>query len=262
MRDLVGAANPRFLGRLRAREWCPNRRELIVALDVPAYEAAIALARELRSFGVLFKIGHEALFGYGDRLRDEFEKLGIAYFLDAKLHDIPRTVAAGVRALVRPGVAIVNVHALGGHEMMLAAVEASQSRAEQLGIAAPAIFAVTLLTSHGAADLGELGLNGGPGENVMRLAALARDAQCAGVVCSPHEVRDLKAYFGADFEALCPGIRPLGDAHADQKRVATPAEAVQAGADYVVVGRSITQAREPAAATAAILAEMAEARAV
>ncbi len=234
--------------------------QLIVGLDVPTYQQTVDLATCLRSFEVLFKVGHEALFGYGDRLRDEFERLGIEYFVDAKLHDIPRTVAAGVRALVRPGVRIINVHALGGHEMMLAAVEAAQSRAAELSIAAPAIFAVTLLTSHGAADLGELGLGGGPGENVMRLAALARDAQCAGVICSPHEVRDLKAYFGADFKALCPGIRPAGEAHADQKRVATPAQAVQAGADYLVVGRPITQASDPAAATRAILAEMESAR--
>lgn len=239
-----------------------NAPRLIVALDVPTYERAAQLAAELRSLGVLFKVGHEALFGYGDRLRDEFERLGIEYFVDAKLHDIPRTVAAGVRALVRPGARIINVHALGGHEMMLGAVEAAQSRADELGIAVPRIFAVTLLTSHGSADLGELGLQGGPGENVMRLAALARDAQCAGVVCSPHEVPDLKAYFGADFEALCPGIRPTGAAHADQKRVATPAEAVRAGADYLVVGRSIVEAREASAATAAILADMESALAV
>jgi len=233
-----------------------NPAQLIVALDVPTFEQASELAGTLRSLPVLFKIGGEGLFGYGDPLRDEFERLGVDYFVDAKLHDIPRTVGASVRALVRPGVRIINVHALGGHEMMLAAVDAAQVRASELGIAVPEIFAVTLLTSHGPAGLGELGLGGGPGENVMRLAALARDAQCAGVVCSTHEVHDLKAYFGADFAALCPGIRRTGAAHDDQKRVATPAIAVEAGADYLVVGRPIIEALDPVAATRAILAEM------
>jgi len=233
-----------------------NPAQLIVALDVPTFEQASELAGTLRSLPVLFKIGGEGLFGYGNQLRDEFERLGVDYFVDAKLHDIPRTVGASVRALVRPGVRIINVHALGGHEMMFAAVDAAGARAGELGIPVPEIFAVTLLTSHGAADLGELGLGGGPGENVMRLAALARDAQCAGVVCSPHEVHDIKAYFGADFATLCPGIRPTGEAHGDQKRVATPAEAVCAGADYLVVGRPIVEALDPVAATQAILAEM------
>ncbi len=229
---------------------------LIVALDLPSYEDAARVAAALDPLGVLFKIGYEALFGYGERLLGELERLGVAYFVDAKLHDIPRTVAAAVRALVRPGARIINVHALGGHAMMLAAVDAAEVRARELGISAPAIFAVTLLTSHGSEDLGELGLQGGAGENVMRLAALARDAQCAGVVCSPHEVRDLKAYFGSDFSALCPGIRPVGEVHGDQKRVATPAQAVAAGADYLVVGRPIVEAPDPLAAARVILGEM------
>ncbi len=230
--------------------------KLILALDVPTYEQASELAAALGTLPVLFKLGGEALFGYGDRLRAEFERLGVDYFVDAKLHDIPRTVGASVRALVRPGVRIINVHAIGGHEMMLAAVDAAQARASEIGIAVPDVFAVTLLTSHGAADLGELGLHGGPGENVMRLAALARDAQCAGVVCSPHEVRDLKSYFGVDFATLCPGIRPTGEVHGDQRRVANPTDAVRAGADYLVVGRPIVEAPDPVAATRAILAEM------
>jgi len=230
--------------------------KLIVALDVERFEDAAELARKLAPLGVWFKVGYEALFGYGDAILRELEGHGADVFVDAKLHDIPRTVEAAVRALVRPGVRIITAHALGGNDMLGAAVAAARERAAELGIEAPQIFAVTILTSIAPEDLGELGLQGGPGENVMRLAALARDARCAGVVCSPHEVGDLKAFFGSGFSALCAGIRPAGAAHGDQKRVATPGSAVEAGADYLVVGRPIVEAADPVAATAAILAEM------
>lgn len=229
---------------------------LIVALDVPTLDAALSLVEKLRGLDVIYKVGYEPLYGFGETLRRELEEAGVDVFIDVKLHDIPRTVAAGVRALVRPGVRIINVHALGGNEMMVEAVDAAHSAAAALGIEPPGIFAVTILTSIAPEDLNELGLQGGPGENVMRLAALARDARCTGVVCSAHEVPDLKAYFGADFAALCPGIRPSGGAHGDQKRVATPRVAVENGADYIVVGRPVTEASDPAAAVRAILDEM------
>jgi orotidine-5'-phosphate decarboxylase len=180
-------------------------------------------------------------------------------FIDAKLHDIPRTVEAAVRQLVRPNAHIINVHALGGNDMMRGAVDAAGERAAELGIAPPQIFAVTILTSIAPEDLNELGLSGGPGENATRLAALARDAGCAGVVCSAREVSDLKRFFGEDFLTLTPGIRPAGTAHGDQKRVVTPAQAVAAGSDYLVVGRPITEAPDPLAAAKAILDEMREA---
>jgi orotidine-5'-phosphate decarboxylase len=189
--------------------------ELIVALDVPTCAQAVALVERLRPLDVLFKVGYESLYGYGDELRAALERLQTPYFIDAKLHDIPRTVAAGVRALVRPGVRIINVHALGGNDMMQAAVEAADER-----------------------------------------------ARCAGVVCSTHEATDLKAYFGADFKTLCPGIRPLGSSHGDQKRVATPRDAVLAGADYLVVGRPIVEAPDPLDAARAVLAEMESAHAI
>ena len=230
--------------------------KLIVALDVATLGEATALVDQLAPLGVIFKVGYEPLFGFGDAIRAKLEAARAPAFVDAKLHDIPRTVEAAVMALVRPGVRILTVHALGGNDMLAAAVNAAAARARELGIEPPQIFAVTILTSIAPEDLNELGLRGGPGENVIRLAALARDARCAGVVCSPHEVRDLKAYFGADFAALCPGIRPVGASHGDQKRVATPASAVEAGADYLVVGRPIVAAADPIAATHAILAEM------
>ncbi|MBV9150133.1 MAG: orotidine-5'-phosphate decarboxylase [Candidatus Eremiobacteraeota bacterium] len=229
---------------------------LIVALDVDSFERARSLIDDLYELDVIFKVGLESLYGYGDALFEYLEQRDVRYFADAKLHDIPRTVAAGVRALVRPGAHIITVHALGGNDMMTAAVESAQERAGQLGLTVPYLFAVTILTSIGNEDLRELGLSGGPGENAIRLAALARDAGCSGIVCSAHEVADIKQFFGQDFLTLTPAIRPTGSVHGDQKRVTTPAQAVAAGADYLVVGRPITEADDPRAAARTILDEM------
>jgi len=230
--------------------------QLVIALDVDEAAAAERLVDELYELDPIFKIGLEALYGYGDRLFSYFEARDVRYFVDAKLHDIPNTVARAMRRLVRPGAHIVNVHALGGGEMMRAAVEAAHERAAELGCAPPHVLAVTILTSIAPEDLLELGLHGGPGENATRLAALARDAGCTGVVCSAREVPDLKTFFGRDFLTLTPGIRPTGSAHGDQKRVVTPAEAVKAGSDYLVVGRPVTGAANPLAAAKSILDEM------
>ena len=230
--------------------------QLIIALDVETFAQARQLIDTLYELDIVFKIGLEALYGYGEELLHYMEERDVRYFVDAKLHDIPRTVAAGVRALVRPGIHIINVHALGGSEMMRAAVEAAHERAGELGISVPHVFAVTILTSIAPEDLLELGLSGGPGENAIRLAALARDAGCTGVVCSAHEVRDLKQFFGSDFLTLTPGIRPAGSSHGDQKRVMTPALAIEAGSDYLVVGRPVTQAADALQAARDILDEM------
>jgi len=230
--------------------------QLVVALDVPSLARARALIDALAPLGVTFKIGYEAVYGFGDAIRSVLDAAGAQYMLDVKLHDIPRTVGAAMTTLVRPGVKLVTIHALGGGEMMKTAVDAAGERAAQLGIPAPGILAVTILTSIGAEDLNELGLSGGPGENAIRLAALARDARCRGVVCSVREVADLKSFFGGDFATLCPGIRPSGAAHGDQKRAATPTEAQAVGADYIVVGRPIVEATDPVAAASAILDEL------
>jgi orotidine-5'-phosphate decarboxylase len=229
---------------------------LVVALDVPSPARAVSLVERLAPLGVLFKIGYEAFYGYGDEIRTALASHEADYALDLKLHDIPRTVEAAVRAVVRPGVRLLTVHALGGAAMLEAAVKSAEERAAELAIPAPRVFAVTVLTSIGPEDLGELGLAGGPGENATRLAALARDARCAGVVCSVREVSDLKSYFGAEFGTFCPGIRPAGSAHGDQKRAATPRDAREAGADYAVVGRPIVDDADPPAAARAILAEL------
>jgi orotidine-5'-phosphate decarboxylase len=230
--------------------------QLVVALDVPGPDEAEQLIDRLYELDIIAKIGLEALMGYPERIFNYCESRDVRTFIDCKLHDIPRTVGAAIRQLVRPNAHIINVHALGGGEMMHVAVEEAANRADELGIARPNIFAVTILTSIAPEDLLELGLQGGPGENATRLAALARDAGCTGVVCSAHEARDMKNFFGDGFLTLTPGIRPAGTAHGDQKRVMTPAEAVAAGSDYIVVGRPITEAADPFEAAKAILEEM------
>jgi len=229
---------------------------LVVAIDVPQLERATELIGLLAPLNVIFKIGYEAIYAYGEAIRAVLEAAGAQYMLDVKLHDIPRTVQAAVRALVRPGVRLLTVHALGGNVMLQAAVEAASERAAELQIATPEVLAITILTSIAPEDLNELGLQGGPGENVIRLAALARDARCSGVVCSVHEVADLKAFFGQAFVALTPGIRPSGHSHGDQARVATPREASAAGADYIVVGRPIVGDADPYNAARFILDEL------
>lgn len=230
---------------------------LIVAIDVPSFDRATELIDKLAPLNVLFKLGYEAIYGYGGAICDELEARGAQYMLDLKLHDIPRTVHAAVRALVRPGVRLLTVHALGGNAMLAAAVEAAEERAAELAIPPPDVLAITILTSIAPEELNELGLQGGPGENVIRLAALARDAHCSGVVCSVREVVDLKSFFGQAFVALTPGIRPAGTSHGDQARVATPRDATAAGADYIVVGRPIVDDADPAGAARFILDELA-----
>ena len=230
---------------------------LVTAIDVPTIDRARALIDTLSGINLMFKVGYEAFYGYGTELLPLLEAREAAYMLDLKLHDIPRTVHAGVRAVVRPGVELITVHALGGAEMLALAVEAAEERAAELSMEPPKILAITILTSIADEDLNELGLQGGSGENAIRLAALARDARCSGVVCSAAEVADLKSYFGSEFLALCPGIRPGGSAHGDQRRTATPREAQAAGADYIVVGRPIVDDADPAAAARAILADLA-----
>ncbi len=231
--------------------------QLIVALDVNKPDDAERLIDELYELDLIYKVGMESLYGYGERIFSYMEARDVRHFIDAKVHDIPRTAGAAVKQLVRHGTHIVNVHALGGSEMMRAAVSAANERAHELGISpAPHVFAVTVLTSMSESDLLDVGLGGDPVENAMRLARLAKEAGCTGVVCSPHESRDIKTALGADFLTLTPGIRPGGETRDDQKRVTTPAQAVRAGSDYLVVGRPITQAKNALGAAKAILDEM------
>lgn len=222
---------------------------LVIALDVPSAAQAEEIVDELYDFDLVFKVGLESLFSYGERILQYCEARDVRCCVDAKLHDIPRTAGAAARQLVSPPVRAMTAHALGGAEMLRAVVESARERAGEIGMAPPSIFAVTLLTSH------ESGV--GTTAEVMRLTSIARDAGCAGVVCSASEVREIKATYGDDLLTFVPGIRPAGFAPGDQRRSATPAQACAAGADYVVVGRPIVQARDRRSAVASVLEEMA-----
>ena len=224
----------------------PGRDRLVVALDFPDGKSALAMAGRLRGEVGLFKVGKQLFTAEGPGLVRELVGNGDQVFLDLKYHDIPNTVAGAVEAAVRLGVGLVNVHASGGRAMLRAAAQAAQgSRTRVLG--------VTVLTSLGEADLAEVGFAEPPGRLVLRLACLAREAGLDGVVASPNEIGLLRGAMGRDFLIVTPGVRPAEAWTQDQVRVATPQEALWAGADYIVVGRPITQAPDPAAAARTIV---------
>jgi len=225
------------------------RDRLIVALDVPKAEAARALVDRLAGHVGMFKVGSQLFTAAGPDLVHEIVARGEKVFLDLKFHDIPNTVAGAVASATRLGVSLVDVHGLGGRAMMEAGVGALPAMGTRL-------LAITILTSHDEESLGEIGVNGSMAESVRRLAQLAKEAGTDGVVASPHEVALVREACGTDFLIVTPGIRPAGAATGDQARAATPAAAIAAGADYVVVGRPITEAGDPAAAADAIVREM------
>jgi orotidine-5'-phosphate decarboxylase len=228
-------------------------RRLVVALDTPSREQALAWARALAGRVGLVKVGLELFTAAGPALVEELAAAGVSVFLDLKLHDIPNTVERAAAACARLGARLITVHAGGGRAMLAAAAAgaAAASRAERT-----AVLAVTVLTSLDDDALAELGIAGGAAARVAAWAALAHAAGCDGVVCSPRELAALRRRLGPSFVLLAPGIRPAGAALGDQRRIATPAAAVADGADYLVVGRPITAAPDPVAAAEAILAEM------
>ncbi|MEW6337678.1 MAG: orotidine-5'-phosphate decarboxylase [Acidobacteriota bacterium] len=230
-------------------------RRLVVALDTSDRAAILALARDLSGRVGMFKVGLEAFTAHGPALVGEVRALGVPVFLDLKLHDIPNTVERAARNLARLGVAVMTTHAGGGRAMLEAAARGAAAGTPE-GAARPLVLAVTVLTSLDDAALDELGIPGGAAARVASWAELARAAGCDGVVCSPRETAALRARLGPEFVLLTPGIRPAGGDVGDQKRVATPRDAVAAGATYIVVGRPITAAPDPAAAAEAILAEL------
>lgn len=214
---------------------------VFVALDVPTPQQAVELARVLKPHVGGFKIGLELFCSCGPRI---VETIGAPdVFLDLKLHDIPNTVASTSRVLARLGVKIFNVHCLGGREMMKRAGEVAREENPEVKI-----IGVTILTSHDAASLSALGLNEEPETAVLRLAQLAQQSGMDGVVCSPHEIEKVRAACGEDFLIVTPGIRPANAELADQKRVLTPRQALEKGASWIVVGRPITAATDPARA--------------
>lgn len=233
----------------------PNPRvPIIVALDYATGADALAVAGSLRGSGCAVKVGKELFTAEGPSIVARLNELGLPVFLDLKFHDIPNTVAGACRAAAALGAWMINVHASGGRDMLVAARDAVATAP-----ARPLLIAVTVLTSLDRPRLAEVGLDLEPAEQVARLANLAHECGLDGVVCSPQEIGVVKRA-GAGFLAVTPGVRPAGSAQDDQQRVATPAAAIAAGADYLVIGRPITRAASPANAVAEIAASLADAR--
>ncbi len=220
---------------------------VIVALDYPAADAALAFARSVSPADCRLKIGKELFTAAGPALVETLVKQGFDIFLDLKFHDIPNTVAGACKAAAGLGVWMLNVHASGGRAMMAAARAAVGDGSDR-----PQLIAVTLLTSMGAQEIEEVGLTGDAPAAVRRLAKLAQASGLDGVVCSAQEAAMLRAECGPHFCLVTPGIRPATASKDDQQRVMTPAAAVAAGADYLVIGRPVTQSKDPVATLAAI----------
>jgi len=226
---------------------------LIVALDVPTRKDAKRVVHTLDGVVEFFKVGLELFTAEGPALIEELTSEGREVFLDLKLHDIPNTVAGAVRSATRLGVRLLTLHTLGGSEMMRSAVGAGAEEADRLGVNPVDLLGVTVLTSQrGGTFIGDRDL----GEAVLTLATEARDSGLPGVVASVGECRAIKKTCGARFLVATPGIRPVGAASEDQKRVATPGGAVEAGSNFVVVGRPVLKADDPAGAARSILEEM------
>jgi orotidine-5'-phosphate decarboxylase len=230
----------------------PNRAGIIAALDTQSPEQAEAWAEALAPHVGCLKLGLEFFVANGPQAVARIARHK-PLFLDLKFHDIPNTVAGAVRSACALRPAMLTIHASGGAPMIEAARRAAEDVA---GDDRPAILAVTVLTSTSAATLAETGVAGGPAQQVLRLARLALEAGADGLVCAPPEVALIRAAHGASPLLVVPGVRPAGSARGDQTRIATPAEAAAAGANWLVIGRPITAAPDPAAAAAAIAAEM------
>ena len=235
----------------------PTRPAVIVALDVEERSRALGLVEACGSAVTIFKIGSRLFTSEGPGIVREIEALGASVFLDLKFHDIPATVEGSVRAATALGVSMMTIHTSGGIAMMRAAAGAASAEAKRLGIERPLIVGVTVLTSLSGDDLARtFGTTGAVRDLVMRLAAQAREAGLDGVVASVEEARAVKEALGPGFKVVTPGIRPAGAGVGDQKRVATPRAAREAGSDFLVVGRPIIEADSPRDAAERILREL------
>jgi len=228
------------------------RQRLIVALDVSSAAAARKIVAAVGDSAHAYKVGMQLYTAEGPAIVRELVGSGRKVFLDLKYHDIPNTVGAAVGEAAQLGVSMLTVHASGGRKMLRAAAESAQAINPNV-----LVLAVTVLTSLDDADLSMLGLRGGVLDQVLRLAALALSNGCQGIVASALEASALRQEFGRDFTIVTPGVRPAGSGADDQARVVTPAEAIAAGASYIVVGRPITDAPDPAAEARAILGQIA-----
>jgi orotidine-5'-phosphate decarboxylase len=224
------------------------REKLIVALDVSTAAAAQKIVAAVGDSALTYKVGMQLYTAEGPQVVRDLVASGRRVFLDLKYHDIPNTVATAVHEAAKLGVSMLTVHAAGGGKMLHAAVDAARTSKPDL-----IILGVTVLTSLDQNELEKVGFKGTVAEEVLRLAALALDSGCKGIVTSARETAAVRSELGHNFAIVTPGVRPAGSSHADQARVATPAEAIAAGATHIVVGRPITEAADPAAAAHAIL---------
>jgi orotidine-5'-phosphate decarboxylase len=225
--------------------------DLILVLDAPSTRELTPVLRRLAGTVRWAKVGLELFTAEGPDSVRAVADLGFRVFLDLKLHDIPNTVAKAVESASRLPIGMLTLHAAGGRRMMAAAAEARRGASPDL-----LLLAVTVLTSLGESDLADIGVAGAPVEQVLRLGRLAVESGLSGLVCSPVELPRLRAQLPGNLQLVTPGIRPAGSPGDDQKRVMTPAAAARAGANYIVVGRPILQAADPAEAALAILAEL------
>lgn len=230
---------------------------VFVAIDTPTLENATRLVRAVEGAGGI-KLGLEFFVAHGPHgIKTVHEAVPmVPIFLDLKLHDIPNTVAGAVRSVAGLQPAILTIHAAGGRAMMMAAAKAARESAEALGVPRMRVVAVTVLTSLDQGDLGDIGVSAPVDQQVLRLATLASECGLDGIVCSPHEAAPLRAALGPDFMLVIPGVRPEWAEAGDQKRVMTPRQAQEAGADVLVIGRPITGASDPTAALHRILGEL------
>lgn len=232
------------------------REKLILALDVPTLEEAVSLVKELKEEVGLFKVGLELYAQSGTKLFEAMRAEGVPFFFDCKFHDIPNTVARASENLVGQGIAMFNVHATGGLEMMQQTMTATRQAAEHTNAPMPKVIAVTILTSIGDKESSEVGFGSAVQELVSKLALLAKQAGLDGVVASAKEVVAIRKACGPDFLIVTPGIRPDWSSSDDQKRIVTPAQAMRDGADYLVIGRPITKASSRRDAARRIVEEM------
>ncbi|MDT8067804.1 MAG: orotidine-5'-phosphate decarboxylase [Terriglobia bacterium] len=230
------------------------RDRLIVALDVSTSTEARRIVAAVGESATTFKVGKQLFTAEGPALVRDLVASGRKVFLDLKFHDIPNTVAGAVSEAAKLNVFMLTVHASGGTKMLRAAAEAASQSSSK-----PLILAVTVLTSLNDADLQEQGITDGIQPHVLRLAGLALQAGCGGVVASAQEAAHLRQMLGTGFAIVTPGVRPAGSEAGDQARVVTPKAAMAAGASHIVVGRPITAASDPARAASAILEEMSKA---
>ena len=230
-----------------------RKSQIIVALDTPQRDRALELVRILRGQVILFKVGLELYTAAGPSIVKDLKGLGAEVFLDLKFHDIPNTVARAVVEAARLGVALTDLHLSGGSAMVRRAVDELSAVCDLHRIRRPALLGITVLTSLGQEDLARLGIGRTPEDQVLSLAEAGKEAGLDGVVASARELPALRKRFGPDWILVTPGIRPEGSPADDQVRTLTPREAVEAGADYLVIGRPITGAPDPCAAVREIL---------